>query len=63
MKYFVRKGFVFEAFDKNRGSKVAIKRTLKVGNVTSREYVVMSMLENAPNVVQIVDFFYTIDSM
>ena len=56
-------GFVFEAIDKNRGNKVAIKRTLKVGNVISREYVVMSMLEGAPNVIQIVDFFYTIDSM
>ena len=56
-------GFVFEAIDKNRGNKVAIKRTLKVGNVISREYVVMSMLEGAPNIVQIVDFFYTIDSM
>ena len=56
-------GFVFEAYDKNREVKVAIKRTLKVGNVISREYVVMSMLEKSSNIVQIVDFFYTIDSM
>ena len=47
------------AFDINRGSKVAIKRTLKLGNVISREYKVMTMLEGAPNVVQILDFFYT----
>lgn len=41
--------------------KVAIKRTQKAGNVISREYEVMALLKGAPNVVQLVDFFYSLD--
>jgi len=44
-------GFVFEAFDKNRNMKVAIKRTHKAGNVVSREYEVMALLKHEPNIV------------
>ena len=40
---------------------MALKRTMKVGNVVSREYEVLSLLIGAPNVVQLVDFFYTLD--
>lgn len=54
-------GYVFEAVDKVRGVRVALKRTMKVGNVVSREYEVLSLLQGAPNVVQLVDFFYSID--
>lgn len=54
-------GFVFEAFDNVRNMKVAIKRTNKAGNVVSREYEVMTLLRGEPNVIQLVDFFYSID--
>lgn len=58
---FLGAGYVFEAVDKTRGCKVALKRTMKVGNVVSREYEVLSLLIGAPNVVQLLDFFYTLD--
>ena len=40
---------------------MAVKRTQKAGNIVSREYEVMSLLKDAPNVVQMVDFFYSLD--
>ena len=57
--YYV--GFVFEAFDLNRDMKVAVKRTQKAGNIVSREYEVMSLLKGESNVVQLVEFFYSLD--
>ena len=54
-------GYVFEALDLNRDCKVALKRTQKAGNIVSREYEVLSLLKGAPNVVQLLDFFYTVD--
>lgn len=54
-------GYVFEALDKNSGELVAVKRTHKVGNVVSREYKMLKMLQGSPNVVQLVDLFYTKD--
>jgi len=54
-------GYVFEAFDNNRGCKVALKRTQKAGNVISREFEILDMLRGKPNVVQLLDFFYSID--
>lgn len=44
-------GYVFEAIDKNTGDTVALKRTMKVGNVVSREYEVLTLLKGATNVV------------
>jgi serine/threonine protein kinase len=58
--YFLS-GFVFEAKDERTNKKVAIKRTQKAGNVVSREYEVMTLLKDAPNVVQLVEFFYSLD--
>ena len=55
-------GYVFEAYDVNRKQKVAVKRTQKAGNVVSREYEVLCLLRGAPNVVNLVDFFYSLDS-
>jgi serine/threonine protein kinase len=55
-------GFVFEAYDNHRQCKVALKRTQKAGNIISREYEILQALKNAPNVVQLLDFFYTVDS-
>lgn len=55
-------GYVFEAIDTNRNCKVALKRTQKAGNIVSREYEVLSLLKGAPNVVQLLDFFYTVDA-
>lgn len=36
-------GYVFEAYCKQRQTKVALKRSMKVGNIVSREHEVMSL--------------------
>jgi hypothetical protein len=54
-------GYVFEAIDNNTGDKVAIKRTQKAGNKVSREYEILCLAKNMPNVMQMVDFFYSLD--
>jgi hypothetical protein len=41
---------------------VAIKRTPKLGNKVSREYEVLNALKGRPNVIQLVDFFYSLDN-
>ena len=61
MHHFGSKGYVFEAYDENRNMKVAVKRTQKAGNIVSREFEVMSLLKGAQNVVQLVEFFYSLD--
>jgi serine/threonine protein kinase len=52
---------VFEAMDRNTNTKVALKRTMKVGNIISREYEVLSLLKGCENIVQLLDFFYSLD--
>ena len=54
-------GFVFKALDA-QGQPVAIKRSQKVGNKVSREFEVLSELVGVPNVIQLKDFFYSLDS-
>lgn len=54
-------GYVFEAFDQNRGCKVALKRTQKAGNIISREFEILDMLRGSDNIIQMLDFFYTSD--
>ena len=54
-------GYVFKALDSD-GNPVAIKRSQKVGNKVSREFEVLSELTGLPNVIQLVDFFYSLDS-
>ena len=52
-------GVVLEALDTKHNRKVAIKRTLKMGQRVSREYEVLKRLQGCPNVVQLLDFFYS----
>ena len=54
-------GYVFEAYDNNKKIKVALKRTQKAGSMVSREYEVLSLLKGAPNVIQMHEFFYSMD--
>lgn len=54
-------GYVFKAYDVKNKRPVAIKRTPKVGNKTSREMEVLQALEGADNVIQLLEFFYTLD--
>ena len=54
-------GYVFEAIDQTSGKKVALKRTQKVGNKVSREFEVLSLVKGCSNVVQMLDFFYSVD--
>jgi hypothetical protein len=53
---------VFEAIDEKKNLRVALKRTEKAGNVVSREYEILSLLKGCPNVIQMVDFFYSMNS-
>ena len=55
-------GFVFKAVESATGIPVAIKRSQKVGNKVSREFEVLSELRGKPNVIQLVDFFYSLDT-
>ena len=56
-------GVVLEALDTKNNRKVAIKRTLKMGQRVSREYEVLKRLQGCPNVVQLLDFFYSYDQL
>ena len=54
-------GYVIEAYDKSNDSRVAIKRTHKVGTKLSREYQILSELKNCEQCVQMLDTFYTVN--
>lgn len=41
---------------------MALKRTQKAGNVVSREYEILSLLQGCPNVIQMVNFFYSMSA-
>ena len=55
-------GYVIEAFDKHRDTRVAIKRTHKVGNLISREFQILNELKGQENIINMHSTFYTIDS-
>ena len=40
---------------------MALKRTQKAGNIISREFEILDMLRGKENVVQLLDFFYSLD--
>ena len=46
-------GYVFEAETRKNKKRVALKRIEKVGNQLSREYEILYMIKDCPNVVQI----------
>ncbi|CAD8170899.1 unnamed protein product [Paramecium pentaurelia] len=52
-------GYVFEAFDTKRRQKVALKRMQKVGKISSRECDILMQLKTCPNVVRLIDVFYS----
>ena len=52
-------GYVFEAYDKNRNCKVALKRTTKAGEYVSREYEILELLKGCKNCIQVLDIFYS----
>ena len=55
-------GYVFKAVESATGRPVAIKRSQKVGSKVSREFEVLSELQGKPNVIQLIDFFYSLDT-
>jgi len=55
-------GYVFKAVESSTGRPVAIKRSQKVGSKVSREFEVLSELKGKPNVIQLIDFFYSLDT-
>ncbi|MCQ2821524.1 MAG: protein kinase [archaeon] len=54
-------GYVLEAYDQVHDRRVAIKRTHKVGNKISREYEILSQINECEFVVKMLDSFYSVD--
>ena len=52
-------GYVFEAYDRTHKKTVAVKRTTKAGDYVSREFEVLSRLKECPNVIQLLDIYYS----
>ena len=52
-------GYVIEAYDRNKDIRVAIKRTHKIGTKLSREYEILSQLNECEYIVKLLDAFYT----
>jgi serine/threonine protein kinase len=50
---------VFEAFDRTHKKTVAVKRTTKAGEYVSREYEVLNRLRECPNVIKLLDIYYS----
>ena len=54
-------GYVIEAYDKTNDTRVAIKRTHKVGSKLSREYQVLCELKDCDQCVKMLETFYTVN--
>ena len=54
-------GYVIEAYDRVHDTRVAIKRTHKVGSKLSREYQVLSELKDCDYIVKLLDTFYSVN--
>ena len=54
--------YVIKALDLKSNSIVAIKWSRKMGDKMSREFEILMALKGKENVVQILDFFYSIDA-
>ena len=52
-------GYVYKAIDTSSSQTVAIKRTTKRGTIISREYKILKEIKEHPNIVQLLDIFYT----
>ena len=52
-------GYVFEAYDKAHKQTVAVKRTTKAGDYVSREFEVLDKLRDCPNVIKLLDIYYS----
>jgi serine/threonine protein kinase len=54
-------GYVIEAMDKNLGTRVAIKRTHKVGKKLSREFQILEQLNDHENIIKMHRTFYSVN--
>jgi glycogen synthase kinase 3 beta len=52
-------GYVFEAYDRTHKKTVAVKRTTKAGEYVSREFEVLNRLRECPNVIKLLDIYYS----
>ena len=52
-------GYVFEAYDRTHKKIVAVKRTTKAGEYVSREFEVLNRLRDCPNVIKLLDIYYS----
>ena len=55
-------GYVIEAMDRIHNTRVAIKRTHKVDKKLSREYEILSKINNCDYVVKLLDAFYSVNN-
>jgi serine/threonine protein kinase len=55
-------GTVFKAFDLSRKCFVAIKRTLKLGGLVSREYMILKEITDCQQCIRMWEIFYTTNS-
>jgi len=54
-------GYVIEAYDRIHDTRVAIKRTHKVGSKISREYEILSQIKDCEYIVKLIDTFYSVN--
>lgn len=54
-------GHVFEVVDLNSNRKIALKRMVKTSQKISREYEILQVLSGSKNVIQLEDFFYSLN--
>jgi serine/threonine protein kinase len=54
-------GTVFKAYDMVHSQPVAIKRSIKLGSLVSREYSILKEVSDCDQCVKILDIFYTIN--
>lgn len=54
-------GHVFEVVDLNTDKKIALKRMVKTSQKISREYEILKALHGCENVIQMEDFFYSLN--
>ena len=54
-------GTVFKAYDKYTNKYVAVKRSIKLGQMISREYKILKEVSNSDFCINLLDIFYTVN--
>lgn len=54
-------GTVFKAFDLSQNEFVAIKRSVKLGGLVSREFLILKEVDHCEQCIKLLDIFYTVN--